>query len=318
MTLNETITIPTRPARLFIGESINLQSWDDVKPFYDELLSRSIHTAAELKQWLMDRSELESYLSEEFAWRYIRMTCDTANEELVNSLNFFIAEIQPPMTAYGNDLDLMAVGSPYINELTEEGYGVMVRGMKKAIEIFREENIPLQTRLQTEERKYGAIAGAMTVNIDGREMTLPEASDRLQSTTRAVREEAWRKIWERRYHDHEALDRLFDRLRDLRHQIALNAGFSNFRDYSFAALGRFDYTAQDCVNFHESVAEAVVPLLDELANERRKKLGISPLRPWDTKVDTGGSPAVEALRYGGGVARKNHQMLRSAGPGTGR
>jgi oligoendopeptidase F len=168
MTSNETITIPARPARPFIGEFIMLQSWDDVKPFYNELLDRPINTAGELKQWLMDRSELESYLSEDFAWRYIRMTCDTANEELVNNLNFFIAEIQPPMIAYGNDLDLKAVNSPYISDLTGEGYEVMVRGMKKAIEIFREENIPLQTELQTQERKYGAIAGAMTVNIDGR------------------------------------------------------------------------------------------------------------------------------------------------------
>ena len=298
MTFDETITVPTRPARLFIGESIALQSWDDVKPFYDELLDRPISTAHELKQWLVDRSELESYLSEDFAWRYIRMTCDTANEELVNNLNFFIAEIQPPMTAYGNDLDLKAVNSPYINELTDEGYEVMVRGMKKAIEIFRDENIPLQTDLQTEERKYGAIAGAMTVNIDGREMTLPEASDRLQSTDRAVREDAWRKIWERRYQDHEALDQLFDRLRDLRHQIAINAGFANFRDYSFAALGRFDYTPQDCVNFHESVAEAVVPLLDELASARKEKLQVNPLRPWDTKVDVEGRPPLKPFATG--------------------
>ena len=202
------------------------------------------------------------------------MTCDTANEELINNLNFFIAEIQPPMTAYGNDLDLKAVNCPFLSQLTDEGYEVMVRGMKKAIELFRDENIPLQTELQTEERKYGALVGAMNVTIDGREMTLPEASDRLQSTDRAVREEAWRKIWERRYQDHEALDQLFDRLRDLRHQIAINAGFANFRDYSFAALGRFDYTPEDCFSFHTSVAEAVVPFVNELAQERQAKLGV--------------------------------------------
>lgn len=293
MIADNTLPIPTRPARPFIGEELTLESWDNVKPLYDDLLTRSIHDADDLQQWLLDRSELESFLSEDFAWRYIRMTCDTANEGLVNNLNFFIAEIQPPMTAYGNDLDLKAINSPFLSQLTDEGYEVMVRGMKKAIEIFREENIPLQTELQTEERKYGAIVGAMTVSIDGREMTLPEASDRLQSTDRAVREEAWRKIWERRYQDHDALDQLFDRLRTLRHQIAVNAGFANFRDYAFAALGRFDYTPQDCFNFHESVAEAVVPLLNELAQERKVKLGVDPLRPWDTKVDVEDRPPLK-------------------------
>ncbi|WP_460980451.1 M3 family oligoendopeptidase [Spirosoma fluminis] len=301
---NETLQLPARPDRRFIGDELTLTSWDDVRPLYDDLLNRTIQNASDLRQWLLDRSELESYLSENFAWRYIRMTCDTANEELINQLNFFIAEIQPPMTTYGNDLDLKAVNSPFLSQLTDEGYDVMVRGMKKAIDIFREKNIPLQTELQTEERKYGAIAGAMTVVINGREMTLPEASDLLQSTDRAVREEAWRKIWERRYKDHEALDELFDRLRDLRHQVALNAGFANFRDYSFAALGRFDYTPQDCVNFHESVADAVVPLLNTLANERKEKLGVEPLRPWDAKVDVEGRLPLKPFATGAEMVEK--------------
>ncbi|GAB4001868.1 M3 family oligoendopeptidase [Spirosoma daeguense] len=304
MNSNETLTIPTRPKRPFIGDNLVLKNWDDVQPFYENLRERPIQTADELHQWLLDRSELESYLSEDFAWRYIRMTCDTANEELVNQLNFFIAEIQPPMTAFGNDLDLKAVHSPYLSQLTDDGYDVMVRSMKKAIEIFREENIPLQTELQTEERKYGAIVGAMTVTIDGQEMTLPAASDRMQSTDRAVREEAWRKIWERRYEDHETLDQLFDRLRTLRHQIATNAGFENFRDYSFASLGRFDYTPQDCFNFHESVAKSVVPLLNEIAQQRKQRLNVDPLRPWDAKVDVEGRPALKPFATGGELLEK--------------
>ncbi|MBD2703632.1 M3 family oligoendopeptidase [Spirosoma sp. BT702] len=304
MTANESLRIPTRPKRPFIGEDLALKSWDDVKPLYENLRQRTIQTADDLRQWLVDRSELESYLSEDFAWRYIKMTCDTANEDLVNQLNFFISEIQPPMTAFGNDLDLKALDSPYLSQLTDEGYDIMVRSMKKAIEIFRDENIPLQTELQTEERKYGAIVGSMTVTIDGREITLPAASDLLQSTDRAVREEAWRKIWERRYADHETLDQLFDRLRTLRHQIAVNAGFENFRDYMFAALGRFDYTSQDCFNFHESVAEAVVPLLNELAQERKNKLAVNTLRPWDAKVDVEGRAPLKPFATGNELLEK--------------
>ncbi|AQG81344.1 M3 family oligoendopeptidase [Spirosoma montaniterrae] len=304
MTPTETLTLPSRPPRRFIGENLNLNGWADVQPLYDELLNRPLNSADDLRQWLIDRSELESYLSEDFAWRYIRMTCDTANESLLNQLNFFIAEIQPQMTAYGNDLDLKTVNSPYLSQLTDAGFDVMVRGMKKAIEIFRDENIPLQTELQTEERQYGAIAGAMTVTIDGREMTLPEASDRLQSTDRAIREDAWRKIGERRYQDHETLDQLFDRLRDLRHRVAVNAGFANFRDYSFAALGRFDYTPEDCFTFHESVAEAVVPLLNDLARERKRKLNVEPLRPWDAKVDVDGRPPLKPFETGAELVEK--------------
>ncbi|WP_128548591.1 M3 family oligoendopeptidase [Larkinella soli] len=296
--MEQTLTLPTRPGRPFIGESFDLKTWDDAKPLYDNLLNRPIHNADELRRWLADRSELESYLSENFAWRYIRMTCNTSDEELINRLNFFITEIQPPMAVYGNELDKKAVESPWLGELRDPGFGITVRGMKKGIEIFREENIPLQTEMQTEERKYGAIAGAMTVEIRGEEMTLQRASDLLQNTDRAVREDAWRKIQDRRYRDKDQLDALYSHLRDLRHRIAVNAGFANFRDYAFAALGRFDYTPEDCFNFHASVSKAVVPLLDRLAEERKEKLGVDPLRPWDTKVDPDGRAALKPFQSG--------------------
>ncbi|HEY0110432.1 MAG TPA: M3 family oligoendopeptidase [Fibrella sp.] len=288
-----------RPPRHFLPDTYELHSWADVQPFYDDLLSRPIPDADALRQWFSDRSELESYLSENFAWRYIRMTCDTANAKLVDRLNFFIETIQPMMSTLGNELDNKALNSPWLNHMTSAAEQVMVRGMQQASAIFREENVPLQTEMQTEERQYGAIVGAMTVmtETDGirEEVTLQKASDLLQSTDRAVRANAWFLIQDRRFKDHETLDNLFDKLISLRQQIAHNAGFANFRDYMFAALGRFDYTPEDCFTFHESVAEAVVPLLNEQAAERLAKLqrtdpSVQTLRPWDTKVDPDGYP----------------------------
>lgn len=306
--MEPTLVIPTRPARPFIGEDFVLKTWDEVKPLYDNLVNRPIHNADELRQWFIDRSELESYLSENFAWRYIRMTCDTSDPELINQFNFFITEIQPQLSAYENQLDKLAIESPFLGELREKGFDITVRGMKKAIEIFRDENIPLQTDIQTEQRKYGAIVGAMTIemqNAEGvvEEITLPQASTLLQSPDRAVREEVWRKIQERRYEDKDSLDELYDRLVDLRHQVARNAGFANFRDYMFAAMGRFDYTPQDCFDFHASVSKAVVPLLDQLALDRKQKLAtvdasFDTLRPWDAKVDPDGLPALKPFETG--------------------
>ena len=208
--INQETSILARSKRVFIGEEFDLKNWDDLQPFYDNLKAREINSVSDLRQWFLDRSELESYLSENFAWRYIRQTCDTANTGLINALQFFITEIQPKLAEYGNELDKKAVESKYLNELRDQGFSITIRGMKKSIELFREENIPLQTEMQTEERRYGAIAGAMTVTLDGEEMTLQKASDRLQSTDRAIREEAWRAVAERRYQDHDALDELLN------------------------------------------------------------------------------------------------------------
>ena len=308
------IALPQRRERSFLGEDFELTSWEDLKPFYEKLLSRALTNASELRQLFLDRSELESYLSENFAWRYIRQTCDTANEELIKSLQFFISEIQPQLSVYGNQLDKKIAESPYLPELTDQGYAITIRGMKKAIEIFREENIALITQIQTEERRYGAIAGAMTVTLDGEEMTLQKAADRLQSTDRAVREAAWRAISERRYQDHEQLDSLLLKLVELRNQVALNAGFANYRDYMFAAMGRFDYTPQDCFDFHEVVKEGVVPLLNENAGERKAELKIESLRPWDTKVDVRGLPPLKPFENGDELLDKTIRCFNRLDP----
>ena len=298
-----TLSVPQRKKRHFIPDNFDTEShpfvsWEDVRPFYEHLKNQSVDSVAELRNWFLNRSELESFLSENFAWRYIRTTCDTANPEFTQQLNFFITEVQPQMTAYGNELDQKALASPYLGELSDAGFDVLIRGMRKAVEIFREENIPLNTEIQTEERKYGAIAGAMVVVIDGEEMTLQRAADRLQSPDRAVREVAYRKIQERRYQDKDALDELFNKLIRLRDRVARNAGFANFRDYMFAALGRFDYTPEDTFAFHRAVSQAVVPLLDELARKRKQALQVEVLRPWDLRVDVSNLPALRPFHNG--------------------
>lgn len=313
----------TRPPRHFLPDAYELTTWADVQPFYDDLLNRPINSADDLRTWLRDRSELESYLSENFAWRYIRMTCDTANETLVERLNFFIETIQPQVSTLGNELDQKALASPFLDQLDDEAYRVMVRGMKQANAIFREENVPLQTEMQSEERKYGAIIGAMTVMMEAdgirEEVTLQKASDYLQRTDRAVREHAWFLIQDRRFNDHEALDALYDKLINLRHQVAQNAGFANFRDYTFAAMGRFDYTPADCFTFHQSVAEAVVPLLNQQAADRKAKLqrsdaSVDPLRPWDAKVDPDGHAPLVPFATGADLVDKTIRCFDQLDP----
>jgi oligoendopeptidase F len=303
--MTEAIDIPKRPVRKFLPENFAATSWEVLKPYFDNLLDRKIESLESLRQWFLDRSELESVISEDMAWRYIRMTCYTENKDYLKAYQDFIEHIQPEIAPVADKLNKKAADTKFLNELAkEEGYDILIRNLKKDIEIFRDENVPLFTEISTQSQKYAQISGAMTVTIDGKEITLQQASVLLMSPDRKKREEVYHKITERRLKDKDALDDLFTKLIQLRHQVAVNAGFKNFRDYMFKALGRFDYTPQDCFNFHEAIQHELVPLLNEFAKERKELLKVSSLRPWDKAVDPEGREALKPFTSGKELTEK--------------
>lgn len=278
--------------RKFLPENLSVKSWESIADFYNDLRDRQISGAADLRKWLLDRTELESVIQEDVAWRYIRMSCDTTNKEYSDAFNFFVSEIEPNIAPYTNELNLKLLNCPFLSEMGDQRMEIMIRNIRKQTEIFRAENIPLLSELQQKEQHFATIAGAMTINVDGKEITLQQASNYLKNNNRATREAVYLKIIERRLADNEALDQLFDELITLRHKVALNAGFANFRDYMFAALGRFDYTAQDCFDFHNAIAEEIVPLADAIHRKRVAALKIDTLKPWDLDADVTGKPGL--------------------------
>jgi len=289
-TAEHKISVPA-VKRNFLPAELKITSWDAISNYYNELEARVLSGGDDLRKWLLDRSELDSAVQEDLAWRYINMSLDTSNSVYSEAFNYFVSEIEPHIAPLSNALNKKFLESPFLNELQDPRLEIMVRGIRQQVEIFREANIPLFATLQQKEQLFASISGAMTVNVDGKELTLQQASNFLKSTDRSKRKEVFEKVQQRRLDDRESLDNLFDELIALRHKIALNAGFENFRDYMFAALGRFDYTPQDCFDFHNSIAAEVVPLASNIYEKRKTALGLSELRPWDLEVDTTGKPA---------------------------
>ncbi len=283
--------------RTYLPASLEI-TWDNLEPLFTGLLERELESLPALEQWLADKSELEAALEEDFAWRYIKMTCDTANEELVARFQYFATEIEPKVAPISNQLNIKFINCPFTAELDHDLYFVYIRSVKKALELFRESNIPLFTQIQVAQQTYQSITGAMSVELHGKEYTLEQAAVFLKDPDRSLRQQAWEAITARRLQDRDRLDELFNSLLKMRHQVALNAGFENFRDYMFQSLGRFDYTPHDCYKFHEAIERAIVPLLREQAQQRKTALGLEELKPWDLDVDTSGKPALTPFASG--------------------
>ncbi len=304
-----------KPERNLLPETFKITTWEGLKPWYDALLDRNIGNPQDLKSWLKDMSELEAVVSEDLAWRYIRMTCYTENPEYSDQYEDFIKNIQPQIAPYSDKLNKKLMASEHVEALKKErGFDILVRNVEKDIEIYREENIPIYTEINKAATEYGRITGTMMVTLDGQEMTLQQAAVRLQWPDRSKREEAFLKINERRFKDNAQFDALFNKLIQLRHQVSTNADFPNFRDYMFKAMGRFDYSPQDCFDFHDSVATAVVPILDELVLERKKNMGIENIKPWDKAVDLLGRPPLKPFNNSEELLNKSIECFTRIDP----
>jgi len=304
----------SKPERYFLPASFTVTDWKTLEPYFKNLLEREINSKQELEKWLNDASELEAVVSEDANWRQIRMTCDTENKELENAFTFFVMEIQPHVQSYADKLNRKLTANPFTKELDGEKYFTYLRNIKKNIELFREENIPLNSELSVMAQQYGVIAGKMTVEVEGKEYTLQQAAKFLENPSRNLREQVYRKINERRLQDKGELNKLFTSLVEKRHQLALNAGFGNYSDYRFKELGRFDYAKEDCFQFHEAVKQNVMPLADEIYKKKNIKLGIEPLRPWDTEAEPQGVNPLTPFKTGDELLQKTLTCLDQVNP----
>ncbi len=301
----------------FVPTELDAAQWANLQPLYQALLERELKCSGCLETLILDRSELDAAASEAFANLYINMTCHTDDEQKKKAYLEFVENVQPQLKKIGFELDKKIVSSPHVGDLQRARYEVMLRDLTAEVALFRDENVPLQTEDTKLGQQYSELSGAMMVTFRGEEKTLPQMAKHLEETDRATRDEAWRLVNERRYRDHERLSHIFDQMIELRHNVARNAGFDNYRDYMFKAKHRFDYTPADCEAFHQGAAEVCVPVLRKLNKQRAEALDVDPLRPWDLAVDIKGRdplrPFDEAEQMVAGSSRLFHRMGSALG-----
>lgn len=274
--------------RQFVPPDADLGQWRQIEPLFVALDSRSLKTIPDMEQWLLDLSELASCIDEEGSRRYIAMTCHTDDPVAEKNYLHFVEEIEPHCKPWWQKLYRKLVGHPVRTRLDRERYGILDRKIENQVRLFRAENVALEMEEAKLSQQYQKIAGAMTGWFEGKEQTFQQLSRYLEKPDRSARQAVWETITLRRLQDREHIEGIFDNLIALRGRIARNAGFENYRDYAFLHLERFDYAPDDCLRFHETIETVVVPAAIKIMEERRKRMGLSRLRPWDLDADPEG------------------------------
>jgi oligoendopeptidase F len=273
--------------RQFVPSNVDLGDATQIAPLFDHLETQAAQcvSLSDLERWLLDWSELSAALDEESSRRYIAMTCHTENADAERAYLHFVEQIEPQLKPRQFKLSQIYLAQALRGQLTQKRYEVFDRDTKMHVELFRPENVPLETEEAKLGQQYQKLSGSLTVQFQGQERTLVQMARYLEEPDRALRQEAWRLVAERRLQEAQKFEQFFDQLVKLRQQIAVNAGFKNYLEYAFKARGRFDYTPEDCRQFHDAIEQEIMPVLRELQSERRAQLGIAALRPWDLAVD---------------------------------
>jgi oligoendopeptidase F len=303
-----------KAARQFLPEDLAITEFKVIEPFFQELLERPVQNLNDFDNWLKDRSELDAVLEEDMAWRYIRMSIHTQDEQLREAYNFFVSKIQPELAPLEDQLNQKLMALPFLEQRVDSAHQIYFRSVRTALELYREENIALQAALSEEAQQYGAVSAAQSIAHDGKTLTMQQAAQLLKEKDETLRQHIFEKMAAVRRKDREQLDTLFSSLIQKRQQLAQNAGFANFRDYKFVEMGRFDYKKEDCFAFHEAIKTHIVPLVKEIQAEKLRKLGKNLFKPWDLDVDPEGKPALQPFKTGAEMLSGTIQMFDRIDP----
>jgi oligoendopeptidase F len=282
--------------REYLADDFDAADIEQIAAGYRELAGREVPDVSSLERWCVDWSELQAAVYEEIVRLRIASTRNTEDTEIKDRYTDWMSNVYPKVKEREFALWKKLAGHPSAEELPSDEFAVFLRSVRNAVEMYREENTPLEKEAEFLAREYDEVRGAMTVEFDGEERTFPQLHKYMEEQDREKREGAWIGMRERCAEDEGRLTRVFEKLLDLRGRMASNADFDDYRAYRFQQLQRFDYTPEDCIEFHRSIEEVAVPIVTRLFEGQAEKLGLERLRPWDTEVDPDGLDPLRPFR----------------------
>lgn len=278
-------TLPNSPAELADA------TWPDVAAYYDALEGETL-TRDSARAWLRQWSLLEEMVNEASSQALIAYTGNTQDGVAEERYLRFVTEIQPNVEARQTGLAelLLATG------IDDADIATLLREFRTTVSVFRAANVERFAQIEELSATYQKMAGGLSVDIDGRTLTIPQLQPLLESDDRSARERAFRAGADAYLSHRDAMADLFDRMYALRQEVAHESGFSDFQAFSFVAKHRYHYTADDVVRFHDAVADVLTPAAARVHAYRRERLGVETLRPWDLAVDPDGLAPLRPFR----------------------
>jgi len=178
-------TLPAHKPRRLLPAAMDLGDWSQIRPLFDQ--PRTTRgavriSAADLESWLLDWSELSAALDEESSKRYIAMTCHTDDAGAEKAYLHFVEHIEPQLKPHQFELAKIYIAIVLRPQLASPRFHVFDRDTKNQVDLFRPENVPLETEDAKLSQQYQKLSGSLTVRFRGEERTLVQMGRYLEET----------------------------------------------------------------------------------------------------------------------------------------
>lgn len=265
-------------------KTLDITDPDKLKTMFEGLLNLDISTEERALEFQGRRDLIFEHLMNELREAHFLMTTDVANKEYKSRFEHYFQKLEPVTMEYEQKLSKKFLASTAVQKLGPP-YHILRRNQQSEIDLFRKENIELEKQINQIKTEITEIQGKLTADWQGTKVPLTSLYPELEVTDRGIRKEAYESLTAANLSIADAIDEKFDSLMELRHKMAENAGFSNFTNYQFKAMKRFDWGPEDCFAFHTAVKKYFLPLCDKLVKQRKDALKLERIHPYDMSVD---------------------------------
>ena len=204
----------------------------------------------------------------------IHYTCDTRDAYWKDEQDFFDAN-GPAVTNASVEISRAFLANPHVDALTEKFGTTCVAGMKNAVLSMDDRTVELQQQFNALVSRYQQIYGGALVELDGKQLTIPQLGPYKEDLDPAVRRAAYEA--EAGYFDaHRAeLDELYGQIVQNLNAQARVMGYHDYSELSYVRMNRIGYGPEEIRKFRDQVANDVVPQLQKVMALRAKRTGIA-------------------------------------------
>jgi len=210
----------------------------------------------------------------------IRNSLDTKDEFYEKEQEFF-DENGPFLQQYEHTFNLNLLKSEHKEQL-EKDFGTLIfKRAELAQKTFKPEIIPDMQKENKLSTEYGKLIASAEIEFKGGTYNLSQMAPFIQDKDRETRHQAQLAVSKFFEQNEKEIDRIYDEMVKVRHEIAKKLGYENFVQLGYDRFGRTDYDYKDVKAYRDQIYEDIVPIVSELTDRKAKRLGIENPKSYD-------------------------------------